>query len=236
MTPKQAWRVVTENQGLIQKVIEKKFSWIDFSGVLSRDDYYQAGLFGLYSAARKYDSSRAKFSTYAFKWIYQAISRVFRTDGFRSVRVPCYAYDRISKLKKKHKEEFEHFIGNGCTRTVKSAYHALNYNISLDAPVNDHSQTHYSDIVLEGEQAAVVGKFNHSDMREVIKSSMKCLEKREQRIIAARYGIDTEACSLIKIAARFRISKQRASQIEQKALGKIRKYFLRKNIVKADVI
>ncbi|MGK5512256.1 sigma-70 family RNA polymerase sigma factor [Brevibacillus formosus] len=66
---------IEKHQNLIRYVMKRLK--INPNGFFDKDDYYQAGLIGLWIAANKYDPSRGtKFSTHAVPWIRSQISKL----------------------------------------------------------------------------------------------------------------------------------------------------------------
>ena len=61
------------NQGLVHLIVKNTLAkygfYHDGTGRALEEDLFQEGLHGLFLAARKYDPSRGKFSTYAYWWI-----------------------------------------------------------------------------------------------------------------------------------------------------------------------
>ena len=66
---------------------------------LQMEDLLQEGNIGLSTACRKFDYSRGyKFSTYAYWWIRQAITRAIAMSD-TTIRLPTHIAEKISKLR-----------------------------------------------------------------------------------------------------------------------------------------
>jgi len=67
-------------------------------------DLVQEGNLGLMKAVEKFEHERGyKFSTYAFWWIKQAITRAI-SDKSRTIRIPVHLVERMRKVQKAYKE------------------------------------------------------------------------------------------------------------------------------------
>lgn len=63
------------------------------------EDMFQEGSFGLMRAIAKFDPDRGvPFSTYAYRWILQAMIRAHQQSGM--IRIPCHVHDKYAVLEK----------------------------------------------------------------------------------------------------------------------------------------
>lgn len=91
-TQEERDRLILENYGLVGAVVSKCQDVL-IEGCGSHQDAFSAGTLGLIRAAELYDPTKgAKFSTYAFPWIFQAIQRAAETN--RLVRVPALRHTK----------------------------------------------------------------------------------------------------------------------------------------------
>ncbi|MGL5853649.1 MAG: sigma-70 family RNA polymerase sigma factor [Cetobacterium sp.] len=92
--------VIEKNLGLVHKVINDVIgTGIHGMGSLEREDLFQEGTIGLIKAYDEFDDTKgAKFSTYAYFWIYQFVTRSISNHS-RMIRIPI-----SFQLGKKHSD------------------------------------------------------------------------------------------------------------------------------------
>ena len=95
--------------------VAKKYSPI--VKTLTMMDLIQEGNVGLVKAVEKFDGTRGyKFSTYAYWWIRQAITRSIQMQD-RMIRLPGHVHDKMTKIRF-FVEQYYH--SNGCKPSLKT--------------------------------------------------------------------------------------------------------------------
>lgn len=205
-------------------------------------DLIADGNLGLMKAVEKFDPEKnIKFSTYATYWIEQYIRKSIE-DNSKTVRIPSYMYEIISKWKKVRNTLMAKLNKEPTIEQI-----AKELNISVDKAEEINSTLFSFDSISSLDTAMFedsdsLKKDNIKDsllktpesVTEIIRTSknvqqaIDLLPERESEIIKMRFGINnTQNLSLEEIGNKFGVSKERVRQLEFKALQRLKYVFLK---------
>ena len=215
-------------------------------GRMALADLIQEGNLGLLKAVERYDYRRGfRFSTYASWWIRHAISRALADKG-REVRLPVHMIDAQHRLTKARRhltaqlgrnptsEELAQATQMPVDKVEKMRSWLLESSISLDKPVGDDEGRTLGEVLEDPDRADVspTQDLEWEALTTEVKGVLGELRPIEADILRQRFGLGTEQeLTLKEIGDKYNLSRERIRQLQEQALGKMRRALARRDLI-----
>lgn len=201
---------------------------------LPLNDLINEGNIGLMRAAKRFDESKNfKFISYAVWWIRQSILQALAEQS-RIIKIPLNRVGTIHKLGKTQtrlEQKLQRAPNAGELaeelEIEESEVHDTlkigNSHVSLDSPMNGTEDARLIDLLADADQELPDQGMMEISLHEEISSTLNTLSVREKEVVRLYFGIGEETShTLEEIGQRFNLTRERARQIKEAALKRLK--------------
>jgi RNA polymerase primary sigma factor len=234
---KEQWEAaVIEGEVAVRTLVRHNLRWVvtlakNFPGGGDLPDLVAVGIPNLWPAARKYDYTIGRFSTYATWWINQGFRRYSYGLTPNGTRISVHTGEKAAKVGKAIKdwlrdfgqeptaEELAEKLGMKPSR-VQELLVLRENPLHLDAVTQEGSLV--GDLIADERNLSVPDAVEREIAREKVWDILNALPAREARVLELRFGLrDGIAYTLEQVGARMGITRERVRQLEQQGRARL---------------
>jgi RNA polymerase primary sigma factor len=225
-----SWRLVESNLRFVVSMA-KKYAQSGYP----IHELINEGNLGLIEAASRFDPDRGvRFVTYAGWWVRQAILAAIARYGqvFHlppKLKHELYQFQtKVSRLTQElgHKPSVEEMSlsFNMKESDVEEMIQGPPSQVSLEAPLGGSVDLRLQDVLPDESLTPLDEALIRKSLEEQLYILLGQLDPKERSIVERRFGLaDREPETLAEIGTDMKLSRERVRQIEERALGKLRR-------------
>jgi RNA polymerase primary sigma factor len=193
-------------------------------------------------AAQRFDETRGfKFISYAVWWIRQSILQALAEQA-RIVRLPLNKIGTINKINKAYslleqkyeREPFPHEIADLLDMNeeeVKESLKNSGRHVSMDAPLLQGEENDMYEVLINDEADMPENNLLYDSLKNEIERTIATLTPREAEVIKYYFGLGgLQPHTLEEIGEKLDLTRERARQIKEKALRRLKHLSRCKNL------
>lgn len=235
-------RIKEGDQGALEKMVKANLRFVvsvakqyqNQNNGLTLGDLINEGNVGLVKAAMRFDETRGfKFISYAVWWIRQSIMQAIAEQS-RVVRVPLNRVGSLNRLNRTFASLEQKFqrdpsveelaeVMEVAPDEVRETLQIGTRQLSINAPFVQGEENGLLDVLEDESEETPDSTLINNSLRLDVQRSLSTLTSRESDIISLYYGLNGQpAMTLEEIGEKFNLTRERARQIKEKGLRRLR--------------